>query len=561
MKKILSLSAFLWFNISSSYTQVQIIGHGYTDGTYTSQVLAEVADFNELHSPNLWKGLVPAGVDEVTILDEHEAVTYQVGDLDLFMQPQVLSENDILSTELDTFTDTELPVTFWVVYNEDIPIQAGITDDEWRNYYLPRLIDYQDSSYLHSGIANPNRSIVIDRVESLPGIEFPGSCSVQNNINALANPNDGFLDAYQTTKTCEGMQIIVIIPKIGCGGSAHGAASQKKWDNFTLTHVKSARLVVKPERILGINNNVNPGEPWKTFSHELGHSLGSNHLNSVDPISRPFIQSDGTETYMDLNEDGTNTKWILSNDSTQYLGYATWTDGEANNALLHRYMRTKYNEFIPRFTISAFSSTGSYDLCANESIQLLATSAYDDVTYQWQGQGFDNTEISDPVVGGLNPGVYSYTVTITRACGSWREALVELTVHPSYFSEVYDTLTISETYTLPDGQTVDIGGDYTTYLTSQWGCDSTIVTHLELSTSADDPSLIEKSIHPNPTTGKVTVSNFDDIQEVRVYSITGELMMSRYKESTINLSDLIGGVYLIQVITDDGFYWGRVSKL
>lgn len=68
-------------------------------------------------------------------------------------------------------------------------------------------------------------------------------------------------------------------------------------------------------------------------------------------------------------------------------------------------------------------------------------------------------------------------------------------------------------------------------------------------------------IYPNPTSDKFTITNLDDIQEIRVYTITGELMLTRYKETTINISDLIEGIYLIQVITDDGFYWGRVNKL
>lgn len=92
------------------------------------------------------------------------------------------------------------------------------------------------------------------------------------------------------------------------------------------------------------------------------------------------------------------------------------------------------------------------------------------------------------------------------------------------------------------------------------GCDLLVNYNVDIISSVDGQHVPQVNIIPNPTTGKVTIMNLNDIQEVRVYSITGELMLSRYKENTIDLSDLPSGTYLINVITERGITQGKVMK-
>lgn len=59
------------------------------------------------------------------------------------------------------------------------------------------------------------------------------------------------------------------------------------------------------------------------------------------------------------------------------------------------------------------------------------------------------------------------------------------------------------------------------------------------------------AVHPNPTTGRVTIEHNDDIHQVMVYSMTGDLVLRKKiaaesKKSTLDLSSQPKGVYLLR---------------
>lgn len=73
-------------------------------------------------------------------------------------------------------------------------------------------------------------------------------------------------------------------------------------------------------------------------------------------------------------------------------------------------------------------------------------------------------------------GVYTDTLATFLGCDSI--VVTYLTVHPIYAATVLDTICNGSTYTLPDGSIVSNSGIYTVVLSTTDGCDSTIQTQL-----------------------------------------------------------------------------------
>jgi uncharacterized protein (TIGR03790 family) len=78
-------------------------------------------------------------------------------------------------------------------------------------------------------------------------------------------------------------------------------------------------------------------------------------------------------------------------------------------------------------------------------------------------------------------------------------------------------------------------------------------------------SLIEPSIYPNPSTGKITINSTEKIISVCVLDLKGALLndLSNLDNTdvTFNLSDLKAGSYFIQIVTEKGVYQKRIQKM
>lgn len=62
------------------------------------------------------------------------------------------------------------------------------------------------------------------------------------------------------------------------------------------------------------------------------------------------------------------------------------------------------------------------------------------------------------------------------------------------------------------------------------------------------------SISPNPTNGLLTFQSNQNIQQVQVFNISGQLVFSEEQSSSnqIDLSDLEKGIYLVKILLEDG---------
>ena len=78
--------------------------------------------------------------------------------------------------------------------------------------------------------------------------------------------------------------------------------------------------------------------------------------------------------------------------------------------------------------------------------------------------------------------------------------------------------------------------------------------------AVDESSNVDVALYPNPTNNNVTVTA-ESLREIKVFSVTGQLVMSRLAdadEMTLNLSALPSGVYYFRIATEQGV---RIRKV
>ena len=69
--------------------------------------------------------------------------------------------------------------------------------------------------------------------------------------------------------------------------------------------------------------------------------------------------------------------------------------------------------------------------------------------------------------------------------------------------------------------------------------------------------------YPNPVVNQLNLNSDQNIQEVKIFSTTGQLVQNQKlngKKSSVNLSDLKPGVYVVQVVTEKGVETLKVVK-
>lgn len=109
-------------------------------------------------------------------------------------------------------------------------------------------------------------------------------------------------------------------------------------------------------------------------------------------------------------------------------------------------------------------------------------------------------------------------------------------------------------------------GTYTDHYISTSGCDSTVVTHIEVITSLGEPSGQPGiRLFPNPADDRLMISGAAPESIITVYNLTGALCLKKSNYSAnqwLNTSSLEKGLYLVQVYdpTSSRLRYGRFVK-
>lgn len=184
--------------------------------------------------------------------------------------------------------------------------------------------------------------------------------------------------------------------------------------------------------------------------------------------------------------------------------------------------------------------------------------------YTIQGMSFWNQNDGGPGPAGIT-GVQDVTIQSSTDGGSY----TNIPGAPTVIAQVATGVSAPETFlwTPVDAAFIRIIVD------SNWGDTNTgygeIAFDGELALSIEDNSLdTGLSIYPNPARDQVHISNQTsiDLQRVLIYDVTGQLVKTvalngRAHNTSINISDLSSGIYMVKVLTSNSSTLKKLVKL
>jgi len=149
-------------------------------------------------------------------------------------------------------------------------------------------------------------------------------------------------------------------------------------------------------------------------------------------------------------------------------------------------------------------------------------------------------------------GTYYETLQNISGCDSIIE--LTLTVNPTYFTQIYDTIISGNSYDFY-GKLLSESGIYYDTLQTIHGCDSVIELTLSIANVSIpnyELGFTNYLVFPNPTTGQLTIDNGQlTIGNVEIYNVFGQSLLSlqslQSPEITIDISHLPKGVYFIKI--------------
>ena len=90
------------------------------------------------------------------------------------------------------------------------------------------------------------------------------------------------------------------------------------------------------------------------------------------------------------------------------------------------------------------------------------------------------------------------------------------------------------------------------YIDNFYAYDSTL--------SIDDLEESTITIYPNPSTGIVNITGVEQVDEIRVFTISGQLVKKAENTSSIDLSSEMRGLYMIEIESDGKTIVNRLIK-
>lgn len=84
----------------------------------------------------------------------------------------------------------------------------------------------------------------------------------------------------------------------------------------------------------------------------------------------------------------------------------------------------------------------------------------------------------------------------------------------------------------------------------------------EVTTAVDEADKPEIAVYPNPVINEVLIKNteLNQLFDIELYSITGQLLLHKQAESAINIEHLEAGIYVLKVKQKDNYIVRRIIK-
>jgi ligand-binding sensor domain-containing protein len=295
----------------------------------------------------------------------------------------------------------------------------------------------------------------------------------------------------------------------------------------------------------------------KTIGKPVNDPSGSDTLRGGETSVRVFLQYTGSTTGEEL------------------LTFVGAKDSSVNDHAMNYLSANEYSAFAPlnylpsrEFFIDTvicesdlFFAGGEYQQSSGTYFDTLNTSfGYDSILITHLvinpvpefGLTVEICEGESYYAGGRErelPGVYTDTLQTMRGCDSI--VVTNLEVFPHYELQVDVSIPPGQTY-IAGGMAQSEAGIYFDSLQSIYGCDSLVITNLEVTAAAGISESHQSQVHiyPNPSRGIMFI-NCDELRRVDLYDSAGNILRSFF-DAELDLSFLDDGTYYIRIITKTG---------
>ncbi|MFI0428769.1 T9SS type A sorting domain-containing protein [Mariniflexile sp. HMF6888] len=244
--------------------------------------------------------------------------------------------------------------------------------------------------------------------------------------------------------------------------------------------------------------------------------LGSSILFDWDTNATQYYNEFGRSTYADETINGITTT-VTSNDfdadgvalTTYIITRATDVGGNPIGTTGNSIERGGQN---PGSAIVSFSEP----VVVNSLLPYNYFGYFGEVDYAFIPTGGNNSPVTITIVTGINPTVDLNWVGVTS-----------FTITPSANAYI--------------------------------GFDNLSVNSLVSLAVTDDYAFQKATVYPNPVENTLYIKNVSDLKFVRIYNLLGQQVLEN-KAAEIDVSELSKGLYLLQLITDQGMETKRIIK-
>lgn len=213
-------------------------------------------------------------------------------------------------------------------------------------------------------------------------------------------------------------------------------------------------------------------------------------------------------------------------------------------------------------------------ICSGEEVSLTATGA---TAYQWTG-GIAN---GSPFTPGATA-TYTVTGTTTNGCAGTDQVTVYVNATPVAIASIVDDVTLTATPGSYNYQWINCAtgtavpnasfatfnalanGTYAVIVSTPQGCSNQSDCITIDAVSVEQIAEIAMSVQPNPTTGELSISMPTDLSaKAQVFDAQGKLVIDLTNVSngsTLNLTNMTTGVYMIRITAADSVQTFRVVK-
>ncbi len=213
-------------------------------------------------------------------------------------------------------------------------------------------------------------------------------------------------------------------------------------------------------------------------------------------------------------------------------------------------------------------------ICSGEEVSLTATGA---TAYQWTG-GIAN---GSPFTPGVTA-TYTVTGTTTNGCAGTDQVTVYVNATPVAIASIVDDVTLTATPGSYNYQWINCAtgtavpnasfatfnalanGTYAVIVSTPQGCSDQSDCITIDAVSVEQIAEIAMSVQPNPTSGELSIAMPTDLSaQAQVFDAQGKLVIdftNVSNGSTLNLTNMTTGVYMIRITAADSVQTFRVVK-